>query len=84
MVWVASGEAQSDESDYPDLQLIRFPNEKDHPNRTGVVPYSRRLVLPLDLKKLHRVDFCDEAGVLAVICLGDVPSSPQMLHLFQY
>ncbi|KAG9049492.1 hypothetical protein FS837_010088 [Tulasnella sp. UAMH 9824] len=87
MVWVTSGGTDLDpqnESVYPDVQLIHLPSAEDHSNRTAAVPYASRLVLPLDLNKVHRIDFCDETGLLAVICLGDLPSSPQVLHVFRY
>ncbi|KIO21716.1 hypothetical protein M407DRAFT_217679 [Tulasnella calospora MUT 4182] len=87
MVWVTSGGTDPDphnEIGYPDVQLIHLPSAEDHSNRTVAVPYTRRLVLPLDLKKVHRIDFCDETGVLMVVCLGDLPSSPQVLHVFRY
>ncbi|KAG8934042.1 hypothetical protein FRC01_005503 [Tulasnella sp. 417] len=87
MVWVTSGGTDlgpQNESGYPDVQLIHLPSAEDHSNRSVAVPYTRRLALPLDLRKAHRIDFCDETGALAVVCLGDLPSSPQVLHLFQY
>lgn len=87
MVWVTSGGTDLDpqnESVYPDVQLIHLPSAEDHSSRTAAVPYARRLVLPLDLNTVHRIDFCDETGLLAIICLGDLPSSPQVLHVFQY